>query len=231
MPDGTVVAPGATFTKTWTVRNNGGGEDGAGAWPEDTALLHVGGDMELRPAAARVPVGAVVAGDERQLSVELTAPSGDGRYWSYWRLVSGDGPSPLRFGPRLWADVSVKTKAATETEKIDVDALLHGPIEEAPRGNAGEDEAQHEEAQNTTAAPAAVEPTAPSMLGTALTSEQEEPTAPEKEEEPAEKDVLGGRWEAAVAMLTAMGYKKAEFQDSLMRNGGDMQAVLEELLG
>lgn len=110
VPDGTVVAPGATFTKTWAVKNSG-----AAAWPKHTSLLHVGGDMELRPSAPRVSVGPVASGQEVQLSVELTAPPTAGRYWSYWRLVSGSGPASDRFKLRLWADVTVK--AASEEKK------------------------------------------------------------------------------------------------------------------
>jgi len=284
VPDGTVVAPGATFTKTWTVRNNGkaGGEAEGGEWPEDTALLHVGGDMTLRPAAARVAVGVVKPGEERQLSVELTAPPADGRYWSYWRLVSGAGVAPLRFGPRLWADVSVKTGAGAAAAKEDqavaaesaadkLDSLAANDNKETPSGDRrafldgvfSRMAAQLAASANVTAtAPPApvVDEEPPQMLGTALTEaaqEEEEPAAgepqeeetadaqsadpapteasaeeePEPEQEPEEEDVLAGRWEGAVAMLTAMGYDKTQFQDRLVQHNGNVQAVLEDLLG
>jgi len=111
VPDGSIVAPKTQFTKTWTVSNRG-----KETWPKDTALLHVGGDMELRPTVARVAVGAVEPGKEHQLSVDLLTPPKDGRYWSYWRLVAGDDPSAERFGIKLWADVTVSAAAAKDDE-------------------------------------------------------------------------------------------------------------------
>jgi hypothetical protein len=102
IPDGSVVTTSTKFLKTWTVSNSGDG-----AWPEDTALLHVGGDMELRPTKPRVAIGAVAPGMEHIVSVELKSPPKAGRYWSYWRLVAGGDPSAERFGIKLWADVTV----------------------------------------------------------------------------------------------------------------------------
>jgi len=169
VPDGTVFAGGETFTKTWTVSNSG--ED---AWPAETALLHVGGDMELRPSVARVPVGTVAPKGEVQVSVDMTTPKQDGRFWSYWRLVDSNDPAARQFGLRLWADVTVKSPPKTEEKEKALLGTLEaalGEVEEenstvpvAPAPEATKEAVGEEEGD----APESVLDTALDMLGTAL---------------------------------------------------------------
>jgi len=123
LPDGTIVAAGAkALIKTWRVAAKA-------PWPEDTALLHVGGDMELRPTLARIPIGATAAGESRELSVELTAPTRPGRFWSYWRLVSDSRPE--LFGLRVWADLRVADDDHDKMLGSATVAAAAGPEEEA----------------------------------------------------------------------------------------------------
>jgi hypothetical protein len=77
LEDGVKVEASTTVLKSWTITNTG-----KIAWPESTALLHVGGDLELRAEKSRVIVGAVQPGKEVSVSVKLTTPSQPGRVWS-----------------------------------------------------------------------------------------------------------------------------------------------------
>jgi len=97
IPDGVTLAPGTKFIKTWRIRNSG-----ATAWPEQTALHFVGGD--LLAEVTSVHVGAIKEGEETDISIEMIAPPAAGRYTSYWRLC---GPDGVRFGHRIWTDITV----------------------------------------------------------------------------------------------------------------------------
>ncbi len=79
VPDNTHFDKGEAFTKTWRMRNSGSAD-----WPEGTVLAFASGD-ELS-AEAEVEVGAVKSGEEVDISVDMTAPDGDGSYKSVWEL-------------------------------------------------------------------------------------------------------------------------------------------------
>lgn len=105
--DGNVIAPSTTFTKTWAVQNSG-----STSWPEETALVCVGGNKS--PLAARVLVGKVKPGTIKEISVDITTPSTVGRFRSDWRFVAKDNKSNTvrSFGAtKLWVDVTVKPVA------------------------------------------------------------------------------------------------------------------------
>ena len=86
IPDGTVIAKSATFTKTWTLRNNG-----ACPWTATYKLKYFSGDQMN---GTMVEIGkAVAAGETINISVALTAPSAAGNYLGYWRLVDDAGIS------------------------------------------------------------------------------------------------------------------------------------------
>jgi hypothetical protein len=84
VPDNTRFDKGAAFTKTWRVRNSGTCD-----WPADTALVFVAGD-KLGADQTTLPVGAVKAGDTKDISVNLKAPNEDAaKLAGQWRLQSG----------------------------------------------------------------------------------------------------------------------------------------------
>jgi hypothetical protein len=84
IPDGTVMNPGKSFTKTWTVMNNG-----TCAWSSSYKLAFISGEAM---GGTSVPVpGAVPAGQQSQISVNLTAPANAGSYTGYWRLQNASG--------------------------------------------------------------------------------------------------------------------------------------------
>jgi len=103
LADGSVVARGATYIKTWRFRN----DDAVEAWPAGTRLLFVGKNSSDRMAAPDEVLvqRPVQPGDELDISVPLTAPNAPGRYCAYFRLSDAQG---RRFGQRVWASVLVK---------------------------------------------------------------------------------------------------------------------------
>jgi hypothetical protein len=85
IPDNTLLAAGASFTKTWRLRN-----DGTCRWSGNYALVFAGGNPLGAPEV--VPIGrAVSPGDTVDLSLSMTAPTTNGIYWGNWQLRNDDG--------------------------------------------------------------------------------------------------------------------------------------------
>jgi hypothetical protein len=97
IPDDTVMEPGASFVKTWRVRNSG-----TCNWDSEMALVFHSGDRMSGPDAA--PVGAVAVGANADLDVELEAPTEPGTFRGNWQLETGAG---RRFGPVLYVRIVV----------------------------------------------------------------------------------------------------------------------------
>ncbi len=83
IPDGTIFAPGATFTKTWRLRNAG-----TCTWSGYSLVFDSGDSMN---GASPIAIGTVAPGQEVELSVNLTAPATTGSYRGYWRIRSASG--------------------------------------------------------------------------------------------------------------------------------------------
>ncbi len=85
IPDGMAVAPGATFTKTWRLSNNG-----STTWSTAYTLVYssgnLSGDVQSVPLPVEVPSGKSV-----DLSVPFTAPATSGQYTSLWMLKNDAG--------------------------------------------------------------------------------------------------------------------------------------------
>lgn len=85
IPDGTVLAPGKPFTKTWQLWNTGSCE-----WPPSMVAVFDGGtqlstNLEYRIGKS-VPSGKMV-----DVSIPMTAPLTEGEYTSNWRLKPPGG--------------------------------------------------------------------------------------------------------------------------------------------
>ncbi len=85
IPDGTQITPGAVFTKTWTLRN-----DGTCTWNTDYDVVFVSGDRMNGPEAQAL-TGTVAPGATVDVSVVLTAPTTAGTYRGYWKLRNAAG--------------------------------------------------------------------------------------------------------------------------------------------
>ena len=101
VPDGTTIAAGQNFTKTWKVSNTG-----SCTWTATYQLVFVSGDSLGGKAT---PIGVVVKpGEAASVSVILTSSSATGNLTGIWRL-SNDKSQP--FGDRL--TVVVNSSGAT----------------------------------------------------------------------------------------------------------------------
>ena len=83
IPDGSQIAPGATFTKTWRLRNAG-----VCTWSGYSLVFDSGDQMG---ATSPQSIGTVSPGQEVDLSVNFTAPLSSGSYRSYWRIRNSGG--------------------------------------------------------------------------------------------------------------------------------------------
>jgi hypothetical protein len=85
VPDGTRYDPGATFTKTWRLRNSG-----TCTWSTSyTMVFDTGTQMGTTTS---VPFHTSVApGNTIDLSVNMTAPNAAGHYLGYWKFKNAAG--------------------------------------------------------------------------------------------------------------------------------------------
>ncbi len=85
VPDGTNYAPGATFTKTWRIRNAG-----TCSWSTAYSVVFSSGAAMGGPATQ--PLTATIAPNSTMdVSVNLTAPSTAGSHTGYWMLRNASG--------------------------------------------------------------------------------------------------------------------------------------------
>lgn len=104
IPDGTTLAPGQAFTKTWRLKNIG-----ACTWTRGYSVVFHSGDRLHNRSTAPLE-HSVVPGDWLDISVNLTAPDKPGQYRSYWMLSNTTG-SLFGIGPQankaFWVDIQV----------------------------------------------------------------------------------------------------------------------------
>src|SRR5688572_31406473 len=78
IPDGTTYSPGASFTKTWRLKNAGNC-----TWTGYSLAFESGDQMN---GTSPTTIGAVTPGQEVDVSVTLTAPATPGSYRGYWGI-------------------------------------------------------------------------------------------------------------------------------------------------
>jgi hypothetical protein len=84
IPDGTLLAPGEVFTKTWRLQNRG-----TCTWTPDYDIVFYSGS-QMSGTTMQVP-GYVAPGQSVDVAVTFTAPSAPGHYISYWMLRNASG--------------------------------------------------------------------------------------------------------------------------------------------
>jgi len=108
IPNGTVLSPGESFTKTWKFKNVG-----RCTWQEDYLLVFVGGS---KMGGSTTYLDTIVLPNKRgDASVVLTAPTTAGTYYGYWKLADEDGNT---FGEKVSVKIVVEddaTSTATST--------------------------------------------------------------------------------------------------------------------
>lgn len=84
-PDGSIFAPGQSFTKTWRIKNIG-----TCTWTTAYRLVFFEGEQMGSPAFAAFPQ-SVQPGQVVNVSLNLTAPSVPGSYRGYWMFQNANG--------------------------------------------------------------------------------------------------------------------------------------------
>ena len=97
VPDGSHFPPGAAFTKTWRLRNNG-----QCPWTTAYTLRNVGGEI-MGGTTLNLPNG-VPPGATVDLSVAFVAPAGSGKHISRWQLFTPEGTA---FGTKPFLQIMV----------------------------------------------------------------------------------------------------------------------------
>lgn len=93
IPDGTVVKPGSTVVKIWSIKNIG-----TTTWKTSYRLSYLDGLKDAKEAFYVHLPNEVKPALAVQVTVTFTAPNEAGTYYSYWRLVNSDG---LPFGENM----------------------------------------------------------------------------------------------------------------------------------
>ena len=110
IPDGTVMAPGATFTKTWRLKNVG-----SCAWSTSYQLVYFSGEQMGAAASAAFPQNVPV-GQTVDISINMTAPSTAGSYRGFWMFKNASG-ALFGIGPQgnkpWWVDIKVSGTGVT----------------------------------------------------------------------------------------------------------------------
>jgi hypothetical protein len=98
VPDGTIMAKGQLFTKTWRIQNIG-----TCSWTPSYTIVFDHGDQMSGPSAQALG-GNVNPGQTIDISVNLTAPSTNNHYVGYWKLRNASGVTFTQF----YADIKVQ---------------------------------------------------------------------------------------------------------------------------
>ncbi|RPI93661.1 MAG: hypothetical protein EHM40_09075, partial [Chloroflexi bacterium] len=112
VPDGTIFSPGAAFTKTWRLRN-----DGSCTWTTSYKLIYYSGEAMGAPTAVNLPWTAT-PGQTVDISVNMVAPGTVGKYRGYWILANTNGQY---FGigagatDPIWVEINVAGEAPIGT--------------------------------------------------------------------------------------------------------------------
>lgn len=86
VPDDTSFPPGATFKKTWRLKNIG-----TCTWTPDYRLIFSSGDAMGAPAASKLTNASVPPNGNLDVSVSLTSPENEGTYQGFFKMRAPGG--------------------------------------------------------------------------------------------------------------------------------------------
>jgi hypothetical protein len=109
IPDGTVFAAGATFTKTWRLKNIG-----TCTWNTSYALTFDSLEA-MGGAGSSALAGTTPPGSTLDVSVNLQAPTKDGTYRGYWGITNASGARIPIIGGSNGKSFYVEIKVGTGT--------------------------------------------------------------------------------------------------------------------
>lgn len=84
-PDGSTLAPNASFVKIWRIKNVG-----TCTWTTSYALVFFSGDSMSAPSAVAL-AGSVTPGQYIEIPVTLKSPNSDGNFTGYFKLRNSNG--------------------------------------------------------------------------------------------------------------------------------------------
>jgi hypothetical protein len=107
IPDGTVIAPGGSFIKTWSIQNTGTCD-----WSTAYALAFLSGSV-MDGSRTKLS-NSVASGNPVNISVGMFAPLTAGTYTGYWRMQNAVGTF---FGEAVYVKIVVSggTVSVTST--------------------------------------------------------------------------------------------------------------------
>ncbi|MCC7165872.1 MAG: hypothetical protein IT331_25465 [Anaerolineae bacterium] len=100
IPDGTTIAPGGSFIKTWAIQNSG-----TCSWGGGYNVVFITGDR--MNAASPQPIPSAGPGDVINISLAMIAPTTPGNHSGVWQLQASNG---VPFGTRF--DVVIRVPGA-----------------------------------------------------------------------------------------------------------------------
>jgi len=110
VPDGSIYAPGATFTKTWRLKNVG-----SCAWNTSYQLVFFSG-AQMGAATSATFTKIVAVGETYDFSINLTAPNNPDSYRGFWMFKNANG-ALFGIGAQAnkpwWVDIRVSGPTVT----------------------------------------------------------------------------------------------------------------------
>jgi hypothetical protein len=128
IPDGTELAPGQAFTKTWQVKN-----EGSCTWTADYQILYYGGEIMSAETGYALTSADIAPGETLDISIEMTAPASEGTYNMYWIMRNTDGQNfgVDASGGAIYVQIVVSGAAASTTE-VPTETPTATPENQAP---------------------------------------------------------------------------------------------------
>jgi hypothetical protein len=115
VPDGTLFAPGESFTKTWRLKNTG-----SATWTPAYTLAYMSGNQMGAAATAPLPKN-VPPGETVDISVSMKAPDQAGNYFGFWMLRNasqknfGVGPN---YDQPVYVEINVQAGGGSRTPSV-----------------------------------------------------------------------------------------------------------------
>jgi hypothetical protein len=126
IPDGTQLAAGSEFVKTWRLRN-----DGTCTWTSSYQVVYYSGEVMASETSQQLTTDSVAPGESVDVSVNMVAPSVAGHYFSYWALRNASGAAfgIGSAGSPFYLDINVSGTAVAQssTPTVTGSALANTP--------------------------------------------------------------------------------------------------------
>ncbi len=122
IPDSTKVSPGQSFTKSWTLKNNG-----SCSWVEGYTLIFDYGDSMGALPVSPLTAATIAPNQDVEVATTLTAPNQPGTYQGYFMLKNTSG---AKFGlgdnadTAFWVKIVVESAPSATDEAAIKQALL-----------------------------------------------------------------------------------------------------------